>query len=155
MVSSSASKLSMQRKVGFSNAGNQAADDFEYIKETVNEELKNLFKPEFLNRLDDIIVFNRLNKEDIKEVVSLELDDLLDRIEDIGYDAKYTDKVVDYIAEKGYDENYGARPLKRAIKTYIEDLLALDILDEKIKKTDRITIGMRNGEINITTRASK
>ena len=150
-----ASKLSMQRKVGFSNAGNQAADDFEYIKETVNEELKNLFKPEFINRLDDIIVFNRLNKEDIKEVVSLELDDLLDRIEDIGYDAKYTDKVVDYIAEKGYDENYGARPLKRAIKTYIEDLLALDILDEKIKKTDRITIGMRNGEINITTRASK
>ena len=147
-----AQKLSSKRQVGFSNSETKEKDDFEYIKNTVNEELKNLFKPEFLNRLDDIIVFNRLNKEDIKEVVSLELDDLLERIEDIGFEAKYTDKVVDYIAEKGYDENYGARPLKRAIKTSIEDLLATEILEERVSKEDKITIGMRNGQINITSR---
>lgn len=146
-----ASKLSTKRNIGFSTAEGPKGD-FEFIKQVVNEELKNLFKPEFLNRLDDIIVFDRLNKEDIREVVELELDDLIDRIEEIGYEAKYTDKVVDFIAEKGYDENYGARPLKRAIKTHIEDILALDILDGKIKKTDKITIGMRNGAINITTR---
>lgn len=144
-----ASKLSKQKHIGFASVDNDEAD-FEFIKTVVNEELKNLFKPEFLNRLDDIIVFNRLTKEDIKEVVALELDDLLDRIEDIGYKAKYTDKLLDFIAEKGYDENYGARPLKRAIKTYIEDELALDILDGKVKKSDLISIGMRNGSVNIS-----
>lgn len=146
-----ASKLSSKREIGFSAIKGEKSD-FEFIKKTVNEELKNLFKPEFLNRLDDIIVFNRLGKEDIRRIVALELDDLLDRIEDIGYQAKYTDKVVDFIAEKGYDENYGARPLKRAIKTYIEDILAVDILEGKIKKDDKITIGMKNGNINITSR---
>lgn len=149
-----ASKLSNKKRLGFSDGANNEKDDFEFIRNTVNEELKNLFKPEFLNRLDDIIVFHRLSKEDVKEVVSLELDDLLDRLEEIGFDAKYTDKVVEFIAENGYDENYGARPLKRAIKKYIEDDLALDILDNKISKEEKITIGMRNGSVNITTRNS-
>ena len=149
-----ASKLSNKKRLGFSDGTNNEKDDFEFIRNTVNEELKNLFKPEFLNRLDDIIVFHRLSKEDVKEVVSLELDDLLDRLEEIGFDAKYTDKVVEFIAENGYDENYGARPLKRAIKKYIEDDLALDILDNKISKEEKITIGMRNGSVNITTRNS-
>ncbi|MDO5027457.1 MAG: ATP-dependent Clp protease ATP-binding subunit [Tissierellia bacterium] len=144
-----ASKLSSKREIGFS-AQKDDGSDFEFIKKTVNEELKNLFKPEFLNRLDDIIVFNRLTREDIREVVSLELDDLLDRIEEIGYSAKYSDKVVDFIADKGYDENYGARPLKRAIKTYIEDILAVDILEGKFSKGDTINIGMKSGDISIT-----
>lgn len=146
-----ASKLSSKKSIGFATSDVDKGD-FEYIKNVVNEELKNLFKPEFLNRLDDIIVFDRLSKEDTKEVVELELDELIDRIEEIGYEAKYTDKVIDHIAEKGYDENYGARPLKRAIKTEIEDLLAMEILDGKISKDDKITIGMKNGSINITTR---
>lgn len=146
-----ASKLSSKKEIGFTAHKNNNGD-FEFIKKTVNDELKNLFKPEFLNRLDDIIVFDRLSKEDIKEVVALELDDLLDRIEDIGYEAKYTDKVVEFIAEKGYDENYGARPLKRTIKTYIEDILAIDILEGKLSKSDKITIGMKNGNINITSK---
>ena len=147
-----AQKLSSKRAIGFSTTS-ESNGDFEYIKETVNDALKNLFKPEFLNRLDDIIVFDRLNRDEIKEVVKLELDDLLERIEEIGYEAKYTDKVVEYIADKGYDENYGARPLKRAIKSEIEDLLAMDILDEKVKKSDKLTIGMNpKGQIAITAR---
>lgn len=147
-----ASKLTAKKSIGFSAASNGEVGDFEFIKKTVNEELKNLFKPEFLNRLDDIIVFDRLNKENVRKVVQLELDDLLDRIEDIGYEAKYTDKLVDFIAEKGYDENYGARPLKRTIKSEVEDKLASDILDGKFKKGDKLTLGMRSGEVNITVR---
>lgn len=149
-----ASKLSKKRYIGFSEDSESDTSDYENIKEIVNEELKNLFKPEFLNRIDDIIVFNRLSKEDIKKIVILKLEDLMDRIEDIGYTGKFSDKVVDYIAEKGFDENYGARPLDRAIKTDIEDLLANEILEQRVNKGDRVSIGIRNGKIQINVKKS-
>lgn len=150
-----ASKLSKKRSIGFTEL--DSAKDYENIKEVVNEELKNLFKPEFLNRIDDIIVFNRLEKEDIKEIVRIKLDELVDRIKELGYFAKYSDKVVEYIANKGFDDNYGVRPLDRAIKTEIEDLVANEILENNLKNNDVISFGFRNGKIqfNIKPKGKK
>lgn len=144
-----ASQLSKKNIIGFGNVEDQAKRDYENTKEIVNKELKNLFKPEFLNRIDDIIVFNRLNKEDIKKIVKLKLNDLLDRIEDMGYQAKYTDKVAEKIADGGFDDTYGARPLDRFIKTEIEDLIAEKILNEEITKQTRISIITRGDKIAI------
>lgn len=150
-----ASKLSKKRSIGFTEL--DSAKDYENIKEVVNEELKNLFKPEFLNRIDDIIVFNRLEKEDIKEIVRIKLDELVDRIKELGYFAKYSDKVVEHIANKGFDDNYGVRPLDRAIKTEIEDLVANEILENNLKNNDVISFGFRNGKIqfNIKPKGKK
>lgn len=144
-----ASQLSKKNVIGFGSLDDAEKRDYENTKEIVNSELKNLFKPEFLNRIDDIIVFNRLNKEDIKEIVELKLDELIERIEDMGYEAKYTDKVVEEIAEVGFDDSYGARPLERAIKTEIEDLIAEKILDKEITKDNKISIIIRGDKIAI------
>lgn len=144
-----ASQLSKKNVIGFGSLDDAEKRDYENTKEIVNSELKNLFKPEFLNRIDDIIVFNRLNKEDIKEIVELKLDELIERIEDMGYEAKYTDKVVEKIAEVGFDDSYGARPLERAIKTEIEDLIAEKILDKEITKDNKISIIIRGDKIAI------
>lgn len=142
-----ASQLSKRNSIGFESEETKVKKDFENTKDVVNKELKNLFKPEFLNRIDDIIVFNRLNKEDIKQIVALRLDDLIERIKDMGYKAKYTDKVVEKIASIGFDETYGARPLDRAIKTEIEDLIAERILEEGVDKDKMISIIMRGDKI--------
>src|SRR5574344_159772 len=129
-----ASKLYKKNTIGFESAEESEKRDYEKTKEIVNNELKNLFKPEFLNRIDDIILFNRLNKEDIKKIVELKLDKLIERLEEMGYAAKYTEKVAEKIAEVGFDENYGARPLDRAIKTEIEDLIAEKMLENALSK---------------------
>lgn len=144
-----ASQLSKRNTIGFESEETKSKRDYEHTKEIVNNALKNLFKPEFLNRIDDIIVFNRLNKENIKEIVKLKLDDLIDKISEMGYEAKYTDKVVDKIAEVGFDDTYGARPLDRAIKTEIEDLIAERMLESGISKDKKISIILRNEKISI------
>lgn len=144
-----ASKLSKKNTIGFESAEESEKRDYEKTKEIVNNELKNLFKPEFLNRIDDIIVFNRLNKEDIKKIVELKLDKLIDRLEEMGYAAKYTEKVAEKIAEVGFDENYGARPLDRAIKTEIEDLIAEKMLENALSKGKMISIISRANKIAI------
>lgn len=144
-----ATRLTNTVKIGFGSEDQKKKEDYENIKSVVNEELKNLFRPEFLNRIDDIIVFNRLDKDDVRQIVKLKLDDLIYRIEDIGYEAKYTDKVVDFISESGFDEEYGARPLERAIKKEIEDLLAEEILEGNLDKDHKITIGIRNKKIYV------
>lgn len=144
-----ASQLSKRNTIGFESEEMKSKRDYEHTKEIVNNALKNLFKPEFLNRIDDIIVFNRLNKENIKEIVKLKLDGLIDRISEMGYKAKYTDKVVEKIAEVGFDDAYGARPLDRAIKTEIEDLIAQKILESGISKNKKISIILRNSKISI------
>jgi len=144
-----ATRLTNTVKIGFGSEDQKKKEDYENIKSVVNEELKNLFRPEFLNRIDDIIVFNRLDKDDVRQIVKLKLDDLIYRIEDIGYEAKYTDKVVDFISESGFHEEYGARPLERAIKKEIEDLLAEEILEGNLDKDHNITIGIRNKKIYV------
>ena len=144
-----ASRLSKHRSVGFSSEAAERTKDYENIKNVINEELKNLFKPEFLNRIDDIVVFNRLSKDDVKEIVKLELDDLIARVEDLGYKAEYSDSLVDYISEIGFDENYGARPINRAIKSNVEDEVANMILDGDIKHGDRLLLEIEDKKVKI------
>lgn len=144
-----ASKLSKRKSMGFESLADSKIKDYESTKEIINNELKNLFKPEFLNRIDDIIVFNRLDKEDISKIVKIKLDELVRRLESVGYKAKYSNKVVDKISEIGFDDNYGARPLERAIKTEIEDMIAEKILNNEVSKKDKISLIIRGDKISL------
>ncbi len=123
--------------VGFGTAAKkaQAAD---HQKSVIENALKKAFAPEFLNRIDDVIVFNPLEREHIHKIIDIELEKLFARIKDIGYNLTLSDKAKDYIAEKGFDKQYGARPLKRAIQKYIEDALAEEIVNAKLEEGDSI-----------------
>ena len=119
------------KSLGFSG-GENALDDNE-VKSDVMGELKRQFKPEFLNRVDDIIVFKQLKKEDIKEIAKRLLDILAKRLSARDITIEFTDEAISKIADEGFDPVYGARPLKRAIQTKIEDKLSEEMLDNKIK----------------------
>ena len=106
------------------------------------EEMKKSFRPEFLNRIDDIIVFAHLNKEEIREIVDLMLKDLFKRLEDKEFSIEVTDEVKDYLANEGYSEAYGARPLRRLIQKKIEDGLAEEILMGAYKPGDKMLLVM-------------
>ncbi len=106
----------------------------------IHKALKKAFAPEFLNRIDDMIIFNSLKREDIHQIIDIELAKLYKRIEELGYAVKMTEKAKDYIAEKGYDEKYGARPLNRAIQKFVEDPLAEEIINSNISEGDTINI---------------
>ena len=110
------------------------------IRSTIEKSLKKAFSPEFLNRIDEIVIFNSLEKEDLKKIISIELEKLKSRIKDLGYEIKISTKAVNFLCEKGYDKKYGARPLKRAIQNYIEDLIAEEIVQSKLKKGNNIKI---------------
>lgn len=124
----------------------QISDD--EIKENVLSELKKTFRPEFLNRVDDIIVFKSLKKEQIKIIASNLLKQLYLRLEKNEIYVDFDDSVVSFIADKGYDPEYGARPLKRAISTQIEDYIANLILDESVKKGEKYKLSMKDEEID-------
>ena len=116
-----ASMITTQGKLGFSTAENEKKDKYEKLKDTVNEELKKAFRPEFLNRIDDIIVFAHLSKEEIREIVDLMMKDLFKRLSERELTMEVTDEVKDFLAKDGYSEAYGARPLRRLIQRKIED----------------------------------
>ena len=130
-----------QNELGFASVNNDKAAESsqEKIKETVMEELKKLFKPEFLNRVDDIIVFSKLSQSDINEIAKKMLKGLSKRLAELDIDITFTDKAVEEIAKAGFDEAYGARPLRRAIRSKIEDALSEKILDGSVTKNSRIT----------------
>ena len=107
-------------------------------KSIVENALKKVFAPEFLNRIDDVITFNSLSKENIFKIIDIELEKLYSRINDLGYSVSLTEKAKNFIAEKGYDKQYGARPLKRAIQKYLEDPLAEEIVSNQIQEGDNI-----------------
>jgi ATP-dependent Clp protease ATP-binding subunit ClpC len=110
------------------------------IKNTIEKSLKKAFSPEFLNRVDEIVIFNSLEKEDLKKIISIELDKLKNRLKDLGYSLKISSKALSFLCEKGFDKKYGARPLKRAIQNYVEDLIAEEIVKSKIKEGSSIKI---------------
>ena len=114
-----ASMITTQGKLGFTTAENAHKDKYEKLKETVNEELKKAFRPEFLNRIDDIIVFNHLQKEEIRQIVDLMMKDLFKRLSERDLSIEVTDEVKDFLAKDGYSEAYGARPLRRLIQRKI------------------------------------
>ena len=110
------------------------------IKNTIEKSLKKAFSPEFLNRVDEIVVFNSLEKEDLKRIITIEIDKLKNRLKELGYKLKITTKALNFLCEKGFDKKYGARPLKRAIQNYVEDLIAEEIVKSKIKEGSSIKI---------------
>ena len=123
--------------VGFGTSARMAQSEANE-KSIVENALKKVFAPEFLNRIDDVIIFHSLSKEDIFKIIDIELAKLYNRIKDLGYELILTDRAKNFIAEKGYDKQYGARPLKRAIQKYIEDLLAEEIVSNQIQEGDVI-----------------
>ena len=102
--------------------------------------LKKAFAPEFLNRIDDLVLFNSLDKADIHKIIDIELSKLYARIDDLGFNIELTNKAKDFVADKGYDAKYGARPLKRAIQKYLEDPLAEQIIQHEIGDGDMLVI---------------
>ena len=133
------------RGLGFETAS-QKAQTSDIEKGVIEKELKKTFSPEFLNRVDDIVIFNALEKKDIRKIVDIELKKLVSRIEKLGYQINITDDAKDFIAEKGFDIKYGARPLNRAIQKHIEDLVAEHVVTNSIKEGDRIYIDKNKKE---------
>ena len=143
------------KKLGFA-AGEDEKKNYEYMKNGVMEEVQRIFKPEFLNRIDETIVFRALNKEDMKKIVTILSKSLIDRCEkQMGIHLTITSSVKGYIAEKAYNPKYGARPLRRMIQTQIEDMLAEEILSGKIKPGDDVEIRMVKKEIKTVVNSSK
>lgn len=140
--------------VGFGTAAKKSQED-SHQKGVIENALKKAFAPEFLNRIDDVIVFNALEREDIHKIIDIELAKLFKRIKDIGYHLNLTDEAKDYIAEKGFDKQYGARPLKRAIQKYIEDALAEEIVNSKLKEGDSIYIDLDKKTEELTIKIEK
>ena len=124
--------------IGFANRA-KADNMDEIMKSTIQSALKKAFSPEFLNRLDDVVVFNSLSKEDIFKIIDISLGKLFHRITDLGYKIELTDKAKEFLANKGYDQQYGARPLNRAIQKYLEDAIAEEILKGDLSEGDVIT----------------
>jgi ATP-dependent Clp protease ATP-binding subunit ClpC len=125
-------------------------ENLEEIRNSVIEDsVKKAFSPEFLNRLDDIIIFKSLDKDDIKKIVEIPLNELKDRMKEMGYNIKLSAKLKEYLTEVGYDEKYGARPLNRAIQKYIEDPIAERMLDGDVKEGDTIKLGYVKGDVTV------
>ena len=127
--------------VGFGTAAKSDQED-SHAKSVIENALKKTFAPEFLNRIDDVVVFNALSREHIHKIIDIELSKLYNRIDGLGYTLKLSESAKDYIADKGFDKKYGARPLKRAIQKYIEDSLAEEIINSKLKEGDSISIDL-------------
>jgi len=142
------------RGLGFETAS-QKAQSSEIEKGVIEKELKKTFSPEFLNRIDDIVVFNTLDKKDIRKIVDIELVKLIKRIEKLGYVIEISNNAKDFIAEKGFDIKYGARPLNRAIQKYIEDLLAENVVSNSIKEGDHLLLDHTNEKDTLSLRVNE
>jgi ATP-dependent Clp protease ATP-binding subunit ClpC len=140
--------------VGFGTAAKAAQEDVER-KGVIENALKKAFAPEFINRIDDLIIFNPLRKEDIHQIIDIELNKLFHRVTSLGYTIKLTDVAKDYIAEKGYDEKFGARPLKRAIQKYLEDPIAEEIITAHLKSGDTLLVDYDAKEDRMTMKVEK
>ena len=125
--------------VGFST-NSQKAQNSDIEKSIIENSLKKTFSPEFLNRVDEIVVFNSLEKNDIRKIVDIEISKLVDRVMNLGYNISITEKAKDFICDNGYDKKNGARPLNRAIQKFIENLIAEEIVNNKIKEGDELYI---------------
>jgi len=142
-----AQQILSPKRLGF-GSGDDAKANYEAMKGSVMEEVKRLFKPEFLNRIDDTIVFHSLSREEIRRIVDLLLKDLTGRAKkQMDITLKVRTAVRDHIAEKGFDEKYGARPLRRAIQNEIEDELAEELLSGHVRAGQEVVCTMRRGKI--------
>lgn len=140
--------------VGFGTAAKISQAD-EHSKSVIENALKKSFAPEFLNRIDDVIVFNPLEKHDIDLIIDIELKKLYARIADLGYQLRLSDAAKAFIADKGFDKQFGARPLKRAIQKYVEDALAEEIITHKIGAGDEIFMDLQEGSDELSVKVQK
>lgn len=142
--------------VGFGTKAKEDAVD-DHSKGVIENALKKAFAPEFLNRIDDVVMFNSLSREDIHKIIDIELSNLFGRVNNLGYTIKITEAAKDYIVEKGYDVNYGARPLKRAIQKYLEDPMAEEIIKSNLTEGDEIEVdyNKEKDEIVVSTHKPK
>ena len=142
--------------VGFGTTAKKSQED-SFTRKTIMNSLKKKFAPEFLNRIDEVIIFNSLSKENIHQIIDIELSKLYLRIDELGYKIKLSKKAKDFLADKGYDKKYGARPLKRTIQKHVEDLIASEILNSMINEGDTINIDHSTGkeELNIKIQNKK
>lgn len=146
--------ISEHKSLGFSS-GEDSKSDYEAMKDKVNEELKRTFRPEFLNRIDDVICFRMLDKNDLSEIATLLIDEVCDRLKtNTGITAHATAAAKKYIVDKAYDPKYGARPLRRQIQSDIEDPVSDKIISGEIKSGDKVTISSKNGTITFSTRSN-
>jgi len=125
--------------IGFGTSVRQSSEN-DIAQKTIEKSLKKTFSPEFLNRIDEIIIFNSLEKEDIKKIINIELEKLHERLNKLNYNVKLSPKAIDFIAEKSWDKDFGARPLRRVIQKYVEDLLAEMLVNKQIDKEDEILL---------------
>ena len=150
MTSNIGARLITEKKsLGFSNEEENSSEEYEKTKKEVMAELKKEFRPEFLNRIDETIVFHKLTDNEIDKIIDLMLKEVQNRMKEQGIDIKIQNSVKKLIAEKGVDKSYGARPLRRAIQTIVEDALAESILDGNIKKGQEIKLSAKDGKIKI------
>lgn len=148
-----ASSIIEPKRLGFGDMSDEK-QDHELMKNNVMEEVRRIFKPEFLNRIDETIVFRTLNKEDMKKITALLMKELVKRAEDqLDIELTVRDSARTYIVEKAYDKKYGARPLKRKIQDEIENRLAEDIINGRIKRGDKVIVSTKNKQISLTVEA--
>lgn len=140
--------------VGFSTTAKKASRA-SYASGVIENALKKAFAPEFLNRIDDVIIFDQLQREDIHKIIDIELTHLFGRINDLGYKMRISEKAKDFLADKGWDANYGARPLKRAIQKYIEDDLAEEIIKTKMVEGSTIHVDFNDKKQEIKFKITK
>jgi len=139
--------------VGFGTAAKKAQEG-DHNRGVIEKALKKAFAPEFLNRIDDVVVFNALEKEDIHNIIDIELKKVVHRIEDLGYKIELSKEAKEFIADKGFDKQYGARPLKRAIQKYIEDLLAEEIVNNRLTEGDQIVLDLEDSKEGLVVQRS-
>ena len=142
--------------VGFGTTAKKSQED-SFTQKTIMNSLQKKFAPEFLNRIDEVIIFNSLSEQNIHSIIEIELEKLYERINELGYKIKLSKKAKDFLCKKGYDKKYGARPLKRTIQKHVEDLIAAEILNSSINDGDTITIDhvSKKPELSIKIKNSK
>ncbi|MBI6874289.1 ATP-dependent Clp protease ATP-binding subunit [Clostridium aciditolerans] len=143
-----ASTIKKQKSMGFAFGDESAKqNEYEKMKENVMEELRRSFRPEFLNRIDDIIVFHQLQEEDLKQIVRLMLDTVSERLKEQEIDINFTVESEELLAKEGFDLTYGARPLRRAITKIVEDKLSEEMLKGSVKKGDKVVVSVKDGQL--------
>jgi ATP-dependent Clp protease ATP-binding subunit ClpB len=135
--------------IGFSDESKEPMEDY---KDKIQKALRDFFKPEFLNRIDEIIIFKPLSKDDLRKIVELQLNKVKQKLEERGIEIEFSDEIKDLLVEKGFDEVYGARPLQRAIQKYILNPLAEKIISKKVNSGQKVLLGIKKGELEMTLR---
>jgi len=145
-----ATTLRDEKSVGFGAV--DKTNDYQAVSATIREELRKAFRPEFLNRIDETIVFHSLNREELHEIVKLMAQEIVDRVAQQGIKIKITPAAIDVVAKAGFDPEYGARPIRRALQAEVEDRLSESLLTGEIKVDDQVTIGASKGVITINVK---